>query len=327
MGRVWDATIGKVKRSFLFSIGKEIRMIDWDLRRLHLLRELSVRGTLSQVAEALHQSPSSVSQQLAQLERETGVTLLRKAGRGVQLTAAAHVLVEHADAIVGRLEQAEADLTALRDEVAGTIRVAVFQSVALAFLPQALADLAARHPMLRTTLTQRVPEQALHELSLREFDLVVAEQYPDHAAPRYDGLDRVPLTADRLRLAVPPSWTHVRSLEDAAGAPWAMEPVSAASRHWATQQCRRAGFEPEVRYETDDVEAHVALAESGNAVALLSDLMRVRHRPSVRLVDLPGSPRREVFTSARTALAGTPAIRAWRAALARVVPARLDLGD
>jgi DNA-binding transcriptional LysR family regulator len=313
-------------------------MIDWDLRRLNLLRELSVRGTLSQVAEALHQSPSSVSQQFAQLERETGVSLLRRDGRGVRLTAAAHVLVERVDAIFALLEQAEAELTALRDEVAGTVRVAVFQSVALAFMPQALAAMAARHPRLRTTMTQRAPEQALHELSLREFDLVVAEQYPDHAAPRYEGLDRVPLTADRLRLAVPVSWTHVSSLADAAGVPWAMEPATAASRHWMEQQCRRAGFEPEVRYETDDVEAHVALVESGSAVALLSDLMRVRHRPDVsvggpwpgrgpgvRLVELPGAPRRQVFTSARSSLAAAPAIAAWREVLASVVPPQLDL--
>jgi DNA-binding transcriptional LysR family regulator len=106
-----------------------------------------------------------------------------------------------------------------------------------------------------------------------------------------------------------------------------MEPNTAASRHWIDQQCRRAGFEPEVRYETDDVEAHVALVESGNAVALLSDLMRVRHRPQVRLVELPGSPRRAVFTSTRASLAEMPAIRAWRAALADVIPAQFELGN
>jgi DNA-binding transcriptional LysR family regulator len=294
-------------------------MIDWDLPRLRLLRELSVRGTLGRVAEALHASPSSVSQQLTQLERETGVRLLSKVGRGVQLTAAAHVLVEHADAVFTRLERAEADLAALRDEVAGTVRIAVFQSAALAFMPQALAELATRHPRLRVTMAQRVPEEALHELTLREFDLVVAEQYPDHAAPRYDGLDRVPLTADRLHLAVPPGWTRVRSLADAAGVPWAMEPPTASSRHWMEQQCRRAGFEPELRYETDDVEAHVALVESGNAVALLSDLMRVRHTPGVRLVELPGSPRRQVFTSARASLSDLPSIAACRAAFSQLI--------
>ncbi|MER6941210.1 LysR family transcriptional regulator, partial [Nocardioides sp. NPDC000441] len=77
-----------------------------DVRRLRLLAELAARGTLAEVAEALHQSPSSVSQQLGQLEREVGVPLLRKAGRRVQLTAAAEVLVEHTTEILARLEAA-----------------------------------------------------------------------------------------------------------------------------------------------------------------------------------------------------------------------------
>ncbi len=83
-----------------------------DVRRLRLLLELHARGTLAAVAEALHQSPSSVSQQLSQLEREVGVELLRKVGRGVQLTPQAAILVEHAEAVVRRLEQAETDLAA-----------------------------------------------------------------------------------------------------------------------------------------------------------------------------------------------------------------------
>ena len=60
-----------------------------DVRRLRLLYELSLRGTLAEVAEALHQSPSSVSQALTQLEHEVGVPLLEKAGRRVRLTSAA----------------------------------------------------------------------------------------------------------------------------------------------------------------------------------------------------------------------------------------------
>ena len=75
----------------------------WDVRRLRLLRELSVRGSLAAVADALHQSPSSVSQQLTQLEREVGLPLLVKSGRGVQLTPHAEILVEHTEAILQRL--------------------------------------------------------------------------------------------------------------------------------------------------------------------------------------------------------------------------------
>src|ERR687891_311996 len=81
-----------------------------DLRRLRLLRELDERGTIAAVADALRFTPSAVSQQLAMLEREAGVPLLERAGRGVRLTDPALALVEHADALLERAALAEADL-------------------------------------------------------------------------------------------------------------------------------------------------------------------------------------------------------------------------
>jgi DNA-binding transcriptional LysR family regulator len=293
-----------------------------DTRRLRLLYELSLRGTLAEVAEALHQSPSSVSQALTQLEHEVGVPLLEKAGRRVRLTPAAEVLVEHTAAILERLELAASEVAVQREEASGTVRVAVFQSAASAFMPQMLTELAVRHPRLRVTMSQREPEQALYETWMREFDLVIAEEYPEHAARAYPDLDREPLTSDLLRLAVPPSgepWEQITSVRDAAQVPWTMEPTGTASRHWAEQLCRRAGFEPDVRFETDDLEAQIALIESGNAVAILPDLMRVRRRPDLRVIDVD-TRRRSVFTATRSALRRTPAIRACRAALAAVAP-------
>jgi DNA-binding transcriptional LysR family regulator len=298
-----------------------------DIRRLRLLHELSLRGTLAEVAEALHQSPSSVSQGLTQLEHDVGVPLLEKAGRRVRLTPAAEVLVGHTAAILERLELAASEVAAQRSEASGTIRLAVFQSAASAFMPQMLTELAARHPRLRVTMSQREPEQALYETWMREFDLVIAEEYPGHAARVFPDLDREPLTTDLLRLAVPPSgepWDHIASVEQTADLPWTMEPVGTASRHWAEQLCRRAGFEPDVRFVTDDLEAQIALIESGNAVAILPDLMRVRRRPAVRVIDVD-SRRRSVFTATRAALSQTPAIRACREALAAVVPKHLTV--
>ena len=83
-----------------------------DLRRLRLLHELHERGTIAAVADALQFTPSAVSQQLAVLERETGVRLLERAGRGVRLTDAALTLVKHTDALLERAALAEADLAA-----------------------------------------------------------------------------------------------------------------------------------------------------------------------------------------------------------------------
>jgi DNA-binding transcriptional LysR family regulator len=299
-----------------------------DVRRLRLLRELALHGTLSEVAEVLHQSPSSVSQQLSLLEREVGVELLRKVGRRVELTPAAELLVEHTTEILSRLEQAEAAVSSLADEVAGTVQIAAFQSAALAFMPQLLTLLATEHPRLKVTMSQRLPEEALLEARSSEFDLVIAQQYPHHPAPLHQDLDRAPLTTDRLRLAVPPDddgprdrdASAIGSLAEAADWPWVMEPRGAASRIWAEHACREAGFEPDVRFETDDLEAHIALVETGNAVAILPGLMSVRREPHVRWVDLPGDPHREVFTSTRAGLASAPAIVVCRQALAAVAP-------
>jgi DNA-binding transcriptional LysR family regulator len=333
-----------------------------DVRRLRLLVELRDRGTLAAVAEALSYSPSSVSQQLSQLEREAGVPLLVQVGRRVQLTPQAELLVAHARAVLDRLEEAEADVARSLTAVGGTVRIAVFQSAAHAVVPQALTLLRAEHPQLRVEVTEREPDVGLFEVSARDFDLVIAEQYPGHTRAHRDELDRVHLAADAIRLALPPhpagrvgagaggaadaaesaqtvgngaairpnghsrrsadvDEAASRALVAASRMPWVLEPAGTASRDWAEQLCRDAGFEPDVRFETADLMAHIRLIRSGNAVGLLPDLVWAGEAPSVTLVDLPGHPEREVFTSTRHAAAARPAVVACRDALTRAAEA------
>lgn len=293
-----------------------------EMKRLRLLWELSARGTVAAVAEALNDSPSAVSQQLALLEREAGVPLLRKAGRTLELTAAAESLVAETGPLLAGLERAEAALHRTHAEVSGTVRLAVFQTALLAILPQTLRRIRAEHPRLRVEVVQHEPEAGLGETWARGFDLVIAEQYPGHAAAHFAGLDREPLTRDPIRLALPlagaegsAAFDRVNALADAASLPWVMEPRPAASRHWAEQACRSAGFEPDVRYETADLQAHVRLVESGNAMALLPGLVHVGADHRLRHIDLPGVPHRTVFTAARESSADHPAVTAVRAAL------------
>jgi DNA-binding transcriptional LysR family regulator len=196
-----------------------------EMRRLRLLRELKLRGTIGAVADALSFSPSSVSQQLSQLEREAGVTLLRRVGRRVVLTPQAEILVEHTTALLERLERAEIEVNASLAKVSGTIRVAVFQSALLALVPPALTILRDDYPDLRVEITMREPESGLHDVWARDHDLVIAEQYPAHAAPRPADLDREELCVDPLRLGLPPGRDDVRTLSDARRLPWVMEPA------------------------------------------------------------------------------------------------------
>jgi DNA-binding transcriptional LysR family regulator len=238
----------------------------------------------------------------------------------VRLTPAAELLVTHTGDVLERMEALETALAATGDAVAGTVRLAVFQSAALGIVPQALTLFAAEYPALRVEITQREPESALAAVWAREFDLVIAEQYPGHAAPRLAELDREPLCEDRIRLGARDA--SVTTIADASSAAWVMEPRGTASRHWAEQACRVAGFEPDVRFETADLQAHIRLVESGHAVALLPDLVWGGGEPTVRVVSLAGDPRREVFTSARRAGADAT-VAACRRVLAQAVD---DLG-
>lgn len=287
-----------------------------NVRRLELLWELKIRGTLAEVAAALRYSPSSVSQQLALLEKEAGVELLRKTGRGVQLTPQAEILVDHTAGLLERLEQAESDLAASLTTVTGTVRLAVFQSAALALMPGALTAMRDRYPDVRIEMVQREPETALYETWARDFDMVIAEQYPGHAAAHYPELDRAKLTTDAIRLAAPPAAIDgIASVDDAKNMPWVMEPRGAASRHWAEQACRRAGFEPDVRFETADLQAQVRLVESGNAVAFMPDLVWTGRDTNCQLLELSEQPMRTIFSSVRMASAHRPAILAFREVL------------
>src|SRR5438045_9415165 len=117
-----------------------------DLRRLRLLRELNARGTIAAVADALQFTPSAVSQQLSMLEREGGIPLLEKAGRGVRLTDAGLLLVGHAEELLERADLAEADLAAAAGAVAGRARLAGFQSVTLHLALPAMRALTRDHP-------------------------------------------------------------------------------------------------------------------------------------------------------------------------------------
>ncbi|KNB50563.1 LysR family transcriptional regulator [Streptomyces caatingaensis] len=299
----------------------------YDLHRLRLLRELKHRGTLAAVAAALSYSPSTVSQQLSRLEAETGVRLLEPAGRRVRLTAQAEILVAHTEAVLERLERAEADIAASATGLTGTLRVAAFQTAALVLLPAALTRLRAAHPHLRVHLTQSEPEQALPALLARDFDLVVTEEFPGRPHPRTDGADHEPLGDDPLRLALPagtdaPS-APAAALRALAGRPWAMEPEGSAARQWAVALCREAGFEPDVRFESPDLLLHLRLAEQGHAAAFLPDLVHAGRTPSVPLRTLPGGPVRALSTAVRRGHGGHPAIRACRAALREAADAAL----
>ena len=101
-----------------------------DLRRLRVLHAVSAYGSVTAAAGALGYSAPAVSQQLAALEREVKINLTERRGRRLVLTPAAMILVGHTDTLLAQLDAAEADLAALRDQIAGQVTLAAFPSAA-----------------------------------------------------------------------------------------------------------------------------------------------------------------------------------------------------
>ena len=113
-----------------------------DVRRLGLLRELSERGSVTAVAQALHLTPSAVSQQLKTLEREAGVPLTERAGRGLVLTTAGHALAETAQDVAVALQRAEASWAEFVEQPRGEVSVTFFPTGGEMLLPGFLARVA-----------------------------------------------------------------------------------------------------------------------------------------------------------------------------------------
>jgi DNA-binding transcriptional LysR family regulator len=304
-----------------------------DLRRLRLLRELKERGTIAAVADALQFTPSAVSQQLAILEREAGVSLLERAGRGVRLTDPALMLVEHADALLERAALAEADLAAAAGAVTGRARIAGFQSVSLRLALPAMAALTRDAPRLRCELVEAEPEEALPALALGDVDLVLGDEWQHQPWRLPAGLERHELLRDPVHLVLPARHpaarrhAHAVPLAELADEAWATGHSGMAWEEVTQRTCRElGGFEPDIRHRTNDATVSLALVARGLAVTLLPELVLPGRHPGVALRAIAERPiERAIFAVTRAADAARPSTQALLAAIGDAVGG-LDAG-
>ena len=298
-----------------------------DLRRVRLLRELAARGTIAAVADALQFTPSAVSQQLAILEREAGVPLLERAGRGVRLTDAALTLVEHADALLERAALAEADLAAAAGTVTGRARVAGFQSVILKLAIPAIEALARDAPRLRCELVEAEPEQAIPALALGDVDVVLADEWQHEPRALPPSLERHELLSDPVNVVLP---EHHPALERHTGAvplaeladkPWATGHPAMGWEEMTQRICRElGGFEPDIRFRANDANVSLALVARGLALALIPDLPLVGGLLGVAVRPIAESEvTRAIFAVTRAADAARPSTQALLAAIRTAV--------
>ncbi|WP_240347552.1 LysR family transcriptional regulator [Curtobacterium sp. 24E2] len=126
-------------------------MVDFDVHLLAVLRELAERGSVTAVAEATHRTPSAVSQQLQTLQRQVGVPLVERVGRGVRLTAHGEVLAGLSTGVATAIARVDAAWQEHLGGATGRVDLAIFPSAAELLLPGVLTRMRA-HPGIELAL-------------------------------------------------------------------------------------------------------------------------------------------------------------------------------
>ncbi len=295
-----------------------------DVKRLRVLREVAAKGSFSAAAESLAYTQSAVSQQIAALEREAGSRLVERSARGIRLTDAGRALVRHADVILARLADAEAELEAIAGLRGGRVRLASFPSAGATVLPKAIAVFRDRHPAVELSLEPAEPEDGLARLKAGECDIALTI---DAQACRLDyaGIDRVHLLDDPMYVLLPADHPMARrpmiELADLAGESW----ISGSARTCPDttimlRACQAAGFEPRIAFHSDDYLAIQGFVAAHVGVSLIPDLALVTVRDDVVVRDLATRtpPVREIGAATLTDAWRSPAVDAMLEVLVEV---------
>ena len=291
-------------------------MIELDLRRLRFLREFEERGTLAAVAEALGYSPSTISQQLALLEKDVGTRLLDKAGRGVRLTDAGQLLAQHARVLLSAAEAATADLACLGDDIRGTVRAGGLQSAARRLLIPAVARMRTDHPQVRVEIFELELEQSLPGLRLGTVDLVIGDEYDSHPRPRPAGLRFTRLLEEPLKIVLPAAHPLAQAdgpiaVTDLRSDIWTASAEGTGHQAMVVGTCRAlGGYEPDLRHRSNDADVQLELVRAAAAVALMPALTLPGNDPALAIRDIAEATLRRRLVAATRDTPPAPALTA-----------------
>jgi DNA-binding transcriptional LysR family regulator len=281
-----------------------------DPRRLELLLELCRLGSMREVAESMHVTTSTVSQQIAALARETGTALIEPDGRRVRLTPAGQRLAGHAVTILAALEAARLDLDPAA-EPAGTVRVAAFATAVRQSVLPVVRLLAERHPAVSLGIHEHEPDEALGLLADDAIDLALTYDY-NLAPARFDrslaiqslgrrrwslgtpaDRDRTPARRDRA------AGTALEVFRRFADRDWIVNSRNSGDEEVVCTVASLAGFRARIVHRVDSLELVQDMILAGLGVGLLPAGRPVRRGVALRPLDQPDVTQRPFAVTRR----------------------------
>jgi DNA-binding transcriptional LysR family regulator len=279
------------------------------LVQLRVIDAVRRHGSVTAAAKELRYTQPSISHHLSRLEAQLGAQLLQRVGRGIRFTAAGRLLADRAAEIIGRVDSATAELSALVGLNAGRVRLAGFNSVMSSLVPQAATVLTRQHPGVELGLTDAHPEDALQQLRAGHVDVAVIFRYDD-TAPEDNSIRLTHLLDDPLFLLTTGGGT---TLTEHAHTPWIAG--CERCRSHLVEMCERAGFSPHLVYTTDDMVVMQSLVAAGMGVTTIPGLaLRAHRHPAITATRLPVPPR-QIYAATYGEPPDPPATAALVAAL------------
>lgn len=287
----------------------------FDLARLRVLRAVADQGSLAAAADALHLTPSAVSQQMSKLEREAKCRLLERHGRRLRLTEEGVLLARHAERILGAVEEAEADLDERRGQVVGDLSVAAFPTAARGLLPEVLVAMRQRYPRLRIRLQEIEVYEAIAKVARGDLDAAVAQDWSNVPLPVPDRLCSTDIGADpadvALRVDHPLAGRRSLSLGELTRERWICSTDGTICHDWLTKTFRNAGHEPDIAHQAAEFPTQVALVSAGLGLALMPRLAGDSVPDDVRLVPVEPTMSRRIFVTWREEAGRRPSVQAF----------------
>jgi len=291
-----------------------------DLDALTGLRAVATYGSVVAAAEATGFTPSAVSQQVKRLERQTGVPLLERVGRGVMLTSHGRYLVDAGERLLADLEQLESALQSRADVVAGRVRLVAFSTAMRGLVAPVARRLREDHPALELTLEEREPWDAVELVAAGRCEIGLVHRWggvpldvPDHVVATAVDRDVADLIVHRdhplaRRRSVTP--------HDLSDVDWIATPESTICRQWLHRMFDGTGRPPRIAHVLMEFESHLALARAGLGVALIPRMGRATLGDELVAVPVEDPvPTRDVDALHRRTMADSPAVAAVLEAL------------
>lgn len=250
-----------------------------ELRQIQYFIEVAKREHVTEAAYALHVAQSAVSRQIFNLEEELGVSLFIREGRNVRLTPIGKVFLQHMEQAMKVIENARREVEEYIDPERGTIRIGFPSSLAAYMLPNVISAFRESYPSVKFQLNQGSYHRLMEAVAKGEFDMALIGPVPkNNKSIKGDILfveDIVALLPSNHPLADQPM-IKLSQLKDDS---FVLFPNGFILREIVVNACQQMGFQPNVSFEGEDIDAIKGLVSAGLGVTLIPEITLVDSLP------------------------------------------------